>query len=185
MAGSIDDWFLNRQLSSLGDHLDDEVVEWQAPWDVLPAQPPAPRADQVARAGRRMIAGRDAVAGRPKLKRDKSTGGSAAPLPIPKPPVVPTAVRRQIQAAIRENPGEGSKRIAATLRATGVSVTKAQVSEVRRQMHQRAAQNRRATRRRPTGQPPRVIEPPRTGLEMPLCNACGVRVSLIGTCRCS
>jgi hypothetical protein len=185
MAGLINDWFLSRQLSSLGDAFDDERVEWQAPWDVLPAQLPAPRATEVARAGRRKNAGQDAASGQVKRKRAKGAGGRANALPGPKPPAVPVALRRQIQAAIRANPAEGSKRIAATLRATGVSVTKAQVAELRRQMHQRSAENRRAVRRGPTGQPPHPTESPRPGREMPLCSACGVRVSPTGTCRCS
>lgn len=189
MAGSINDWFLGRQLTSLGDALDDEAVEWQPPWDLLPAQPPTPRASEAARAARRRKAGRDAASGRSGQQRATGIATRTKTASGAKLPVIPKSLRLLIQAAIRESPGEGSKRIAATMRASGVPVTKAQVAEIRRQMHaakrQRAEDNRRATRRAPTRQSPPPVERPRVPPEMPLCNACGIRITTSGTCRCS
>lgn len=187
MTGSINDWFLGRQLSSLGEAVDDEVVEWQAPWDVPPAQSQAPRSHATARAERFRKSGVKHVGGRSGRKPAVAAAGGRGSGPTS--PVIAAALRRQIQAAIREYPQEGSKRIAATLRATGLSVSKAQVSEVRRQMHvakrQRAAANRRTARRKPTGQSSAAAEPLRIAPVAPLCDACGIRVSPMGTCRCS
>lgn len=189
MASSINDWFLGRQLLSPGDSMDDEIVEWQAPWDLRPAQPPPRRADEIAHAKGSWKTGRGTASGR--TGRDGAGSGKKSPRAVSgsKPLVISATLRRQIQAVIRENPDAGSKQIAAAVRAFGVPVTKAHVTEVRRQMHaakrQRAVESRRTARRRPTALPAPVAEGQRVVAEMPLCNACGIRVSPTGTCRCS
>jgi hypothetical protein len=38
MAESIDDWFANHEETSMGDAPDDELVEWQEPWDQTDAE---------------------------------------------------------------------------------------------------------------------------------------------------
>lgn len=189
MARSINDWFMSRQLSSSGDALDDEIVEWQAPWDLQFADPVVPRANGTARAERLRATGRRTASSQAGRKGAGGRKPTTSAVSGPKPPAISTTLRRQIQAAIRENPAQGSKQIAATIRGSGTSVTKAQVTEVRREMHaarrQRAAEHRRAPRRLPTAQPLPVAKRPRAVPEIPLCNACGIRVSPIGTCRCS
>ncbi len=189
MTKSINDWFSGRQLLSNGDSLDDEVVEWQAPWDIRPAQPPVRRTTETARGKRSGKTARGTASGR--TRRDGAGSGrkSTSAVPDAKPSTISETLRRQIQAAIRENPDAGSKQIAAAVRTHGVTVTKANVTEVRRQMHaarrQRAVESRRTARRRPTALPVPVAERQRVVAEMPLCNACGIRVGPTGTCRCS
>lgn len=189
MARSINDWFLGRQLLSAGESLDDEVVEWQAPWDLRPVQPPARWTTETDQGKRSGTTARGTASGR--THRDGAGSGrkSTSAVSGSKPPTISATLRRQIQAAIRENPDAGSKQNAAAVRAHGVPVTKAHVTEVRRQMHaarrQRAVESRRTARRRPTALPAPVAERQRVVAEMPLCNACGIRVGPTGTCRCS
>lgn len=187
MARSIRDWFADRESGSLDDALDDEVVERQAPWDVaaLPSAPP--RATDRSRTPSRRVA-----AGAAK-KTAKGRGRAPATVPVAPPvpksagsePALPRALRERITVAIRLHPGQGARRVAAALRAAGAEVTKAQVAAVLRDL---AAQSNGASPAARATRAPRdagTSRSPRPTPATPLCGSCGMRVSVLGMCRCS
>lgn len=94
----------------------------------------------------------------------------------------------EIRRAAHANPRMGHKRLAALLRASGVNVTKAQVAEVLTRRWRSASQDRRACDEK---KPAVVIkvnagaQTSRTPHATPLCPSCGMRLSVLATCRCS
>lgn len=101
---------------------------------------------------------------------------------------MPRGTASEIRRAAHANRQIGYKKLAALLRARGTDVTKAQVAEVLR----------RAQPERAGGQPPKktrrpalvvkvtaAVQASRTVHETPLCQSCGMRLSIHAMCRCS
>jgi hypothetical protein len=97
-------------------------------------------------------------------------------------------VASEIRRAAHANPEIGHKKLAALLRARGTDVTKAQVAEVLTRRRRLASRDGHAAT---TRKPAMVIkvaaaaQTSRTVHETPLCQSCGVRLSIYDTCRCS
>lgn len=193
MARSIGDWFADHERATLGDNQDDEIVEQQAPWDLRTSGMATTRSDRRG-AGfgtKKARFGRSAGATVPPGGRGKGKpaaprwGNSASPAARSKA----TPLESRIRNAANANPGLGYKKLAALLRSTGVPVTKAQVAEAL--ARSRSASNKGAQRSRAKAKPAMIIrvkagaQTSRTVHETPLCPSCGVRLSVIGTCRCS
>ncbi len=122
-----------------------------------------------------------AVLGRP-LPRTAALSPTADTRPVRK------AVASQIRSLAHAHPHLGHRRLAALLRARGVDVSRAQVAEVLRRRWQASS---RAASPSSIRKPATVIkvtaaaQTSRTVHETPLCPSCGVRLSIIGQCRCS
>jgi hypothetical protein len=122
-----------------------------------------------------------AVLGRP-LPAASTHGRATDTMPVTR------AVASEIRRAAHANPQIGHKRLAALLRSRGTDVTKAQVAQVLTRPQPKKPDNQRSTR---PSKPALVIkvtagaQASRTVHETPLCESCGVRLSIYGTCRCS
>lgn len=187
MARSIRDWFADRESGSLDDALDDEVVERQAPWDVAAVLGAPPRATERRRTPSRRVAAGAAK----KTARGRGRAPATVPVapPLPKSagsePVLTRALRERITVAIRLHPGQGARRVAAALRAAGAEVTKAQVAAVLRDLAARSNGASPAARATRTPRDAGPCKAPRPTPATPLCGSCGMRVSVLGMCRCS
>ena len=98
----------------------------------------------------------------------------------------PTEVAARIRDAARAHPQLSTKKLAALLRARGTVVTKAQVAQVL--AREQPSGNRRAAEQRKPAVVIKVTagaQGSRTVHETPLCQSCGVRLSVYSTCRCS
>ncbi|MGY1709104.1 hypothetical protein ACI8AC_06290 [Geodermatophilus sp. SYSU D00758] len=94
----------------------------------------------------------------------------------------------EIRRAAHANPQMGHKRLAALLRSRGVDVDKAQVAEVLTRRWRLPSRNGRTAK----GTKPAMVikvragaQTSRTPHETPLCPSCGMRLSVLATCRCS
>ncbi|MGY1690360.1 hypothetical protein [Geodermatophilus sp. SYSU D01105] len=104
------------------------------------------------------------------------------------PQRVPRKIASEIRRAAHAHPQIGHKRLAALLRARGTDVTKAQVAEVLTRRRLSASHNGRSTQSKKPAMVIKVTaaaQTSRTVHETPLCQSCGVRLSIYGTCRCS
>jgi hypothetical protein len=104
---------------------------------------------------------------------------------------VDSDLRKKIVAIARANPGRGYKTLAAMLRAKGTTVKKAEIAKVLR-IQQANPKTKPTKPRTAPGQQTRGAKPkwqgaaaPRPEPSTPLCTSCGMRVSVLGQCRCS
>lgn len=200
MTGSIDDWFQDHSDGSLGDHLDDEVLERSAPWDLHVSGMSTTRSER-RQAGAGAWRGARGRGGRAFAEtkravnpvssgRGKTTGDKKA---AQRKPATPRAAAADLDATIRRvakaNPGVGYKRIARHLRDQGINVSRAQVAHVL--AHPNSWWKRKATPVPAPRKPSSVVrisagaQRSRTVPVTDLCPSCGVRLSVIATCRCS
>jgi hypothetical protein len=194
MARSIHDWYLDRESGSMGNSSDDEVVERQAPWDVIQTRPRTAK-KAAGRGGGGGDRSGDAAAAPKKLGRRSSRTGASKPTSgrVPQQRSTPdldmsAALQGRITIAIRLHPGASAKQVAASMRAAGSPVSRAQVADVLRRLsaagrkgsqeHERPAA--KATTTFAMRQPLRQSSP-----QTLICNACGILVSGLGLCRCS
>ncbi|RBY91059.1 hypothetical protein [Blastococcus sp. TF02A-30] len=193
MARSINEWFGDHADSSLGDFQDDEVVERPAPWDVAGSGMTTTRSGRKAlgfgsnRASRGRSAvgrsgdGRSSAAATSAKKRQQATTAQ--------PRKGATKVETQIRRTAAAHPGTGYKQLARMLRAVGLNVTRADVARVL--AHPNSAWKRKASSPPPPRKPAMVIRIPadaqrsRVVPATDLCPSCGMRPTVLGTCRCS
>jgi hypothetical protein len=193
MARSISDWFGDHADGSLGDSQDDEVVERQALWDVARSGMTTTRSGREeissdsgrASKGRRPVGGfgsrRGSAAGD---STKKSRSGNTAH-PRSGTPKVEARIRRLAAA----HPGTGYKQLARLLRAEGFDVSRADVAQVL--AHPKSAWKRKAATPPPPRKPAMVIRisaAAQRSRSIPLtelCPSCGMRPTVLGTCRCS
>ena len=198
MARSINDWFQDHSDSSFGDHLDDEVVERSAPWDLKAAGMATTRSErgQASAGGWRGSLGRGSGGSSAKraggARATQSTATNAkksAHRQASKPRGTATELEATIRRVAKANPGVGYKRIARHLRDHGINVSRAQVAQVL--AHPNSFWKRKATPVPPPRKPGvvfRVSAGAQRSRMVPatdLCPSCGVRPSVTGTCRCS
>lgn len=94
----------------------------------------------------------------------------------------------EIRRAARADPQIGHKRLTALLRTQGMDVTRAQVAEVLRRPKRAPAASKppeKANRPAMTVKVTASAQTSRIVHETPLCQSCGMRLSLQFTCRCS
>lgn len=193
MARSIGDWYAGRESQSFDFSPDDEYVERQDPWDVpgarvMPARRAPGGANRRGRQQKQSVPRRvPGAAGQPRAATEPKTTKVRQAAKATK------ANRVSIAAAAQSHPGWGAKRLAASLRAGGVHVTRAQVAGVLSQLPTRASSPRRSAkgRRKRARQPSEGTltrvhpEESRATAALPYCAACGIRVNLNGMCGCS
>ena len=189
MARSIADWFDDRADGSLGDRMDDETVEKQAPWDLAESGMSTRRGDRKAlsigagRSGPPQRSGQQA--GKPSAQASRAT--QAGRRQHPGQVDSAASLEARVRQAAKDHPDFGHKRIARLLRDGGTNVTRAQVAQLlarpnaiwRREPSRRTPRSANVFRVRADAQQSRVV--PTTEL----CTSCGVRLTVIGTCRCS
>lgn len=194
MARSIGDWFKDHSDSSLGDRLDDEVVKRQEPWDRAVSGRSTSRADRKAAGfGTRRRRGVERSAKSPSTVSAVREGSTATKNGKPQKPSQPIGappdLETRIGQAAKAHPDLGYKRLARLLRESGFDVTRAQVAQVL--AHPNSFWKRRPARRTPTSKSATVFrvtagaQRSRIVPTTDLCTSCGVRLSVIGTCRCS
>lgn len=194
MARSIGDWFDDHADGSLGDRLDDEVVERQAPWDLQALGRSTARADRrTTRSGtwpsRRGAGGQPRPADRPVVPAPRGPATSGSGRPGTPRSTLPAGVQARVRQAAETHPGVGYKQLARTLKADGLNITRAQVADVL--AHPNSGWKRKVA-------PAPLPRKPATVFRLPadaqrsrivpatdLCPSCEMRLTLTSTCRCS
>jgi len=193
MARSINEWFGDHADASLGDFQDDEVAERQAPWDIARSGMTTTRAGRTALGfgsargsqarGSVGASGGNRRAGSTKSTKKRQSGKKTQPR------TSTTSVDAQIRRTAAAHPGTGYKQLARLLREVGINVSRADVARVL--AHPNSAWKRKAASPPPPRKPAmveRISAAAQRSRAVPmadLCPSCGMRPTVLGTCRCS